>query len=85
MLSKLTFFSKISFMITIKLRNSLDPDQGRCFAMLDLGPNSLSSRGYPRGFGVDNGGLLALKAPITTAADDDFCDIFSNFPKKNKI
>ena len=27
---------------------------------------------------------LALKAPITTAADDTFCDIFSNFRKKKK-
>ena len=26
--------------------------------------------------------LLTLKAPITTAADDKFCDIFPNFPKK---
>ena len=25
--------------------------------------------------------LLTLKAPITTAADDKFCDIFSNFRK----
>ena len=25
---------------------------------------------------------LTLKAPITTAADDKFCDIFSNFRKK---
>ena len=25
---------------------------------------------------------LALKAPITTAADDKFCDIFPNFWKK---
>ena len=27
---------------------------------------------------------LTLKAPITTAADDKFCDIFSNF-RKNKV
>ena len=26
--------------------------------------------------------LLILKAPITTGADDNFCDIFSNFSKK---
>ena len=25
---------------------------------------------------------LTLKAPITTAADDKFCDIFPNFQKK---
>ena len=25
---------------------------------------------------------LTLKAPITTAADDKFCDIFANFRKK---
>ena len=25
---------------------------------------------------------LTLKAPITTAADDNFCDVFSNFRKK---
>ena len=25
---------------------------------------------------------LTLKAPITTAEDDNFCDIFSNFRKK---
>ena len=25
---------------------------------------------------------LTLQAPITTAADDKFCDIFHNFPKK---
>ena len=25
------------------------------------------------------GGALTLKAPITTAADDKFCDIFPNF------
>ena len=28
--------------------------------------------------------VLTLKAPITTAADDNFCDIFSNF-QKNKV
>ena len=27
-------------------------------------------------------GILTLKAPIPTAADDKFCDIFSNFRKK---
>ena len=26
--------------------------------------------------------ILLLKAPITTAADNKFCDIFPNFPKK---
>ena len=26
--------------------------------------------------------VLTLKAPITTAADDKFCDNFSNFPQK---
>ena len=26
--------------------------------------------------------LLTLKAPITTAADDKFCDIFPNFRQK---
>ena len=26
--------------------------------------------------------MLTLKAPITTAADDKFCDIFPNFRKK---
>ena len=29
-------------------------------------------------------GTLTLKAPITTAADDKFCDIFPNF-QKNKV
>ena len=28
--------------------------------------------------------LLTLKAPITTATDDKFCDIFLNF-QKNKV
>ena len=28
--------------------------------------------------------MLTLKAPITTAADDKFCDIFPNL-KKNKV
>ena len=28
--------------------------------------------------------MLTLKAPITTAADDKFCDIFPIF-KKNKV
>ena len=28
---------------------------------------------------------LTLKAPITTAADEKFCDIFSNFKKKGMI
>ena len=28
--------------------------------------------------------FLTLKAPITTAADDKFCDIFPNF-QKNKV
>ena len=28
---------------------------------------------------------LTLKAPITTAADDDFCDIFLKFRKKGTI
>ena len=28
---------------------------------------------------------LTLKAPITTAADDKFCDIFPNFEKKTKV
>ena len=28
------------------------------------------------------GNLLTLKAPITTAADDKFCEIFPNFQKK---
>ena len=28
-------------------------------------------------------GLFTLKAPITTAADDNFCDISLIFPKKN--
>ena len=28
---------------------------------------------------------LALKAPITTATDDKFCDIFPYFRKKNKV
>ena len=28
---------------------------------------------------------LTLKAPITTAADDKFCDIFSNFRKKGMM
>ena len=27
--------------------------------------------------------ILTLKATITTAADDKFCDIFPNFHKKN--
>ena len=26
--------------------------------------------------------VLTLKAPITTAADDKFCDVFPNFRKK---
>ena len=29
--------------------------------------------------------ILTLKAPITTAADDKFCDIFSYFRKKGII
>ena len=29
--------------------------------------------------------VITLKAAITTAADDKFCDIFPNFPKKNKV
>ena len=28
---------------------------------------------------------LTLKAPITTAADDKFCEIFPNFQKKGMI
>ena len=28
--------------------------------------------------------MFTLKAPITTAADDNFCDIFPNF-RKNKV
>ena len=28
---------------------------------------------------------LALKVPITTAADDTFFDLFPNFLKKNKV
>ena len=28
---------------------------------------------------------LTLKAPITTAADNKFCDIFANFQKNNKV
>ena len=32
---------------------------------------------------ADSGGkFLTLKAPITTAADDKFCDIFPNFQQK---
>ena len=38
--SKLTF-SKKSFRNTIRVSNSLDPDQARHFVELDLGPNCL--------------------------------------------
>ena len=31
---------------------------------------------------IDKSHDLTLKAPITTAADDKFCDIFPNFRKK---
>ena len=34
--------------------------------------------------GADTSNHLTHKAPITTAANDTFCDIFSNFQKKNK-
>ena len=45
-LSSAIFFSNIilsknSFRITIRVANSLDPDQARCFFVPDLGPNSL--------------------------------------------
>ena len=40
--SKLTF-SKISFKDTIRVSNSLDPDQTRCFVEPDLGPNCLQT------------------------------------------
>ena len=29
--------------------------------------------------------VLTLKAPITTAVDDKFCDIFPNFREKNNM
>ena len=34
---------------------------------------------------VDAISLLTLKAPITTAADDKFCEIFPKFKKKGMI
>ena len=34
-------FSKISFRNIIRVSNSLDPDQARCFVGSDLGPNFL--------------------------------------------
>ena len=47
--------------------NSIDSDQGS-----DLGSHCLSLYLI----------FLTLKAPITTEADDKFCDIFPNFQKK---
>ena len=49
--------------------------------------NGLSSLGLRRCvYGTKLAGgyedSLTLKAPITTAADDKFCDIFPNFRKK---
>ena len=38
---KLTFSNKKSFRNTIKVANSLDPDQARCFVGPDLDPNCL--------------------------------------------
>ena len=41
---------------------------------------ALSNSAYP-GI-ICKSSLLSLKAPITTAADDKFCDIFPQFSKK---
>ena len=36
----------------------------------------------PQQYSAISKSMLALNAPITTAADDKFCDIFPNFQKK---
>ena len=38
---KINFFSKKSCSNTIRVSNSLDPDQARCFVGPDLGPKCL--------------------------------------------
>ena len=37
----------------------------------------------PNGLNISIAAALTLKAPITTAADDKFCDIFPCFRKKS--
>ena len=62
------------------MSNGLDPDEERHSVDSDLGPNCLQR------LSADKPPLarkeLTLKAPITTAADDIFCNIFPNFRKK---
>ena len=43
---------------------------------------SLSHKMQGRSHNAEKRGTLTLKAPITTAADDKFCDIFPNFRQK---
>ena len=59
-------------------KNGVDLDQ--------LASNEASwSRSTPFSSIILNEYLLTLKAPITTAADDKFCNIFSNFGQKKSI
>ena len=62
--------------------DSLDPNQAQHFIGPDLNPirlQRLSADDTSRQRGEV---LLILKAPIMTAADDKFCNIFPNFQKK---
>ena len=70
--------SKKSFRNTFRMSNSLDPDLALCY----VGPDQdlVSTRQRSHFWQV-----LTLKAPITTAADDKFGDIFPIFRKKNKV
>ena len=77
---------------------NLDPDQARKFVPPDLDPICLTLRWYSwtilekgdfkkktaddKAWKISQEAELALKAPIKTAADYKFCDIFPNFRQK---
>ena len=46
---------------------------------------NLPSQSIDMGQRLVVGHYLTLKAPITTEADDNFCEIFPNFRKKGMI
>ena len=63
------------------MSNSVDPDQASQKVRPDQGTNCIQR--LPTNNKLYHCQVvLTLKAPITTAADDKFCDVFSNFQKK---
>ena len=63
---KINFFSKNSLRNTIRVSNSLDPDQAQHFVAPDLGPNYLQRLSADKKFIPPAGKMLTLTASHIT-------------------